>query len=400
MNVVAHAVSPRAVASGRVAEVQVLVDVAEAEAVWRALEREGAVFTPYQRYEWVALWQHHVGKLTGTTPFIVVGRDSAGQPLFLWPLALSRRGPVRVASFFCGKHSNFNFALWRRDYAAELDAGELSALLKRLAALPPRVDVLMLLNQPMEWEGLRNPFALLPHQSSPSAAHRLQLGARGDEVLARQFSSSMRGRLRGKERHLQKLAGYRFYRAESAAEANRLLDSFFAQKAMRFDAQGIRNVFAEPGMEDFIRDCCHTGLADGRPVLELYAIEGDGEVLALRAGIADGRRFSCLFNSFSQGPHSRHSPGLILTAKVIGDCADRGFEYFDLGVGDVSYKTIFCNERESLIDSFLPLTPMGQLAAGAARLAYAAKSGIKGSPRLWAAVQSCRHFVLAKHRGS
>jgi CelD/BcsL family acetyltransferase involved in cellulose biosynthesis len=382
-----------AIARGPVAHIQLFDDLSAAEPFWRALERQGAVHTPYQRYEWIALWRRHVAARRGLTPFIVVGSDAAGEPLFLWPLVRSQRGPCSVATYFGGKHANFNFALWRRDYASALTAAEVSDLLGKIAVLPGSVDFLMLFNQPVSWEGLSNPFALLPHQPSPSAAYRLRLGGSGNEVLGRLFSDSMRARLRGKERKLQQLSGYRFYRAETAAEVDRLFDSFFAQKNTRFSTQGIRNVFVEPGVEGFIRDAGHSGLASGRPVIELYAIECDSETLALRAGVKHGGRFSCMFNSFTVGEHARHSPGQLLTSKVVADCADRGLEFFDLGVGEAYYKNLFCNEVEPLFDSFLPLTPLGRLAAATARAAYAVKGRIKRTPALWTAVQVYRRLI-------
>jgi CelD/BcsL family acetyltransferase involved in cellulose biosynthesis len=376
--------------SAVLANVEVFSDLALAAPAWRALERSGAVHTPYQRYDWVALWQQHVSARTGTTPLAIVGRSADGEPLFLLPLGVSRRGPANVATFYSGKHANFNFALWRREYATQITAADLSEILKT-AGPKANVDLFMLMNQPTHWDGLANPFALLPHQASPSAAHKLRLGAPSREVMDRQLSASTQSRLRKKGRGLEKLPGYRFYRASTEAEVSGILEAFFRQKARRFRVQGLRDVFAEPGVEKFIRDACRLERTAGRPVIELYAIEAEGEPIAICGGTHDGRRFSSMFKSFSEA--ARHSPGLILTAKVIADCADRGFEFFDLGVGESNYKDVFCNEREPLFDSFLPMTPLGRLAGGALRLTYGLKGKIKTSPALWAAVQASRRLA-------
>jgi CelD/BcsL family acetyltransferase involved in cellulose biosynthesis len=376
-----------------IARIQVFDDLEAAEPYWRRLDCSGAVSTPYQRYEWVALWHRHVETLRGGTPFIAVGIDAAGEPLFLLPLTRARRGPVTVATFFGGKHSNFNFALWRREYASGLTVNDMSDLLYGIGSVSKSVDLLMLLNQPAEWKGLANPFALLPHQRAPSDGHRLRLGPSGKEVISRQFSKSMLSTLRKKECKLQKLSDYHFYRAETASEVGHLLDRFFAQKAKRFRVQGLLNVFAAPSVEAFIRDACISGLTGGRPLIELYALEGDGEMLALRGGVSDGRRFSCMFNSFTDGTHARQSPGLLLTAKVITDCEERGYDFFDLGIGEADYKNLICNETELVFDSFLPLTPVGRVAAMAAGSAYNIKDQIKRSPVIWATAQAARRFV-------
>jgi len=42
-------------------------------------------------------------------------------------------------------------------------------------------------------------------------------------------------------------------------------------------AQGLTNVFAQPGVAEFVRQASHIKRPDGRPLIELHALEGDGE---------------------------------------------------------------------------------------------------------------------------
>ena len=83
-------------------------------------------------------------------------------------------------------------------------------------------------------------------------------------------------------------------------------------------AQGLTNVFAEPGVAEFVRQASHIKLPDGRPLIELHALEGDGEVLALYGAVVDAYRFSAMFNTYTLSEHARHSPGLILLQHMIG----------------------------------------------------------------------------------
>ena len=94
----------------------------------------------------------------------------------------------------------------------------------------------------------------------------------------------MRSRLRNKERKLAKLKDYRYLRAKSADEVDRLLSYFFAQKAGKLHTLGIKNAFGQPGVEDFIRAACHEGLEGGQPIIELHALECEGDMLALFSG--------------------------------------------------------------------------------------------------------------------
>ena len=120
-----------------VARVEVFDDMAAAEPVWRALEQGHCIATPYQRYDFLHLWQRHVGAPAGVEPFIVVGFNAAGAPLFLWPLGCHRVFGLRVAGFLGGKHANFNMGLWRRDVAPRIGAKELRAVLAQLSEAVP-----------------------------------------------------------------------------------------------------------------------------------------------------------------------------------------------------------------------------------------------------------------------
>src|SRR5262249_19619417 len=68
------------------ARIDVYDDLTAAEPIWRRLEAMGALSTPYQRFEWVALWHRHVSGVQGFTPLIIVATDAAGVPMFLLPL--------------------------------------------------------------------------------------------------------------------------------------------------------------------------------------------------------------------------------------------------------------------------------------------------------------------------
>jgi CelD/BcsL family acetyltransferase involved in cellulose biosynthesis len=396
MNVVVHptAMMTRLASAGRppndaIAGIEVFSDVALAEPAWRSLERE-AIATPYQRFDFLAPWQRHVGRHAGVRPFVVTGFDRHGRPAFLWPLGMEKKGPLRIVRFLGGKHANFNFALWRGDAAASLGAADLRNLLARVGS-DHGIDLYALLRQPASWDGAANPFALLPHQRSADDCARLVLQGTGAQVIEQALSAAMRGRLRTKERKLKKLAGYRYFRAD-AGQIDRLLDAFFPLKAAHMGAQGIANAFAQPGVEAFVREVCQLGSS----LIEIHALEGDGEILAIFVAITDGRRFSLMFNTYTRSDHARQSPGLVLLVHVITQCADRGLQIFDLGVGEAGYKSFFCKEPEPLFDSFLPLTTAGRLAAMAARSGHRAKGWIKHSPILWDNLQELRRRLRGR----
>ena len=121
-------------------------------------------------------------------------------------------------------------------------------------------------------------------------------------------------------------------------------------------------MFAEPGVADFVRKACRAPFAGGR-VIDIHALECDDEVIAIFAGVADGHRFSMMFNTYTMSGRARYSPGLILMRHIIDHYGERRYRALDLGIGSDDYKRLFCKGDEPIFDSFVPLTSRGRFAA-------------------------------------
>jgi CelD/BcsL family acetyltransferase involved in cellulose biosynthesis len=373
--------------ASRIAGVDIVDDLGEAETIWRGLEDEAQFSTPYQRFDFLEPWQRQAGGREGLRPFIVIACDAERRPLLLLPLALRHEHGVRTACFMGGKHATFNMALWDRDFAAGATAADLEALISAIRGRSA-ADVLALTQQPLRWRDLPNPMALLPNR--PSANDCPLLTMEPGAAPATLISNSFRRRLKGKERKLQALAGYRYHAASDDAVITRLLDWFFAIKPLRMAEQKLPNVFAEPGVEDFIRDACMARLANGGRAIDIHALECDDEVIAIFAGVADGHRFSMMFNTYTMSGSSKYSPGLILMRDIIDHYAGRGYRALDLGIGSDDYKRLFCKSDEPIFDSFIPLSRRGQLAAAAMSGLNHAKRLVKHNPALLQMAQKLR----------
>jgi CelD/BcsL family acetyltransferase involved in cellulose biosynthesis len=376
--------------ASRIAGVEILSDFGQAEAIWQGLQDQKQFSTPFQRFDFLQPWQRQVGEREGFQPFVVIAYDGERRPLLLLPLVIKTRYGIRTASFMGGKHATFNMALWDRDFAAGATAADLEFLIAALRARAD-VDVLALTQQPPRWQDLPNPLALLPHQASANDCPLLTMvpGAPPAALI----SNSFRRRLKGKERKLQALAGYRYHVATSDTDIKRLLDWFFSIKPRRMAAQKLPNVFAEAGVEDFVRAVCMAPLPGGGRIIDIHALECDDEVIAIFAGVADGCRFSMMFNTYTLSGNSRYSPGLILMRNIIDDYAARGYDALDLGIGSDDYKRLFCKDDEPIFDSFIPLTSRGKLAAAAMSGTVRAKRLIKRTPALFHMAQSLRNVV-------
>lgn len=372
--------------ASRVATVDIVTDLGKAEAAWRELESRNVTHTPYQRFDFLAAWQRQVGAREGCSPFIVIASDAERRPLALLPLARRRSCGIDVASFMGGKHATFNMALWDRDFATGATEADMAALMAGISE-HSRADVLALYQQPTTWREMQNPLALLPHQPSVNDCPLLVMepGAEPASLI----SNSFRRRLKGKERKLQPLP-VRYYIATEDYDITRLLDWFFRIKPMRMAEQKLPNVFADPGVEDFVRAACLARLGSGGRAIDIHALECEEEVIAIFAGVADGNRFSMMFNTYTLSGNAKYSPGLILMRDIIDYYASNGYRALDLGIGSDDYKRLFCKSDEPIFDSFLPLTARGRVVAPAMSGLNRAKRMVKRNPALFEMAQKLR----------
>ena len=142
--------------ASRVAGVDILHDLSQAETIWRGLESPRQFSTPYQRFDFLSPWQRQVGERQNLLPFIVIAYDAERRPLLLLPLVLRHERGVRTACFMGGKHATFNMALWDRDFAASTTAADLDALLSAIRSRSA-ADVLALTQQPLRWRESAEP---------------------------------------------------------------------------------------------------------------------------------------------------------------------------------------------------------------------------------------------------
>jgi CelD/BcsL family acetyltransferase involved in cellulose biosynthesis len=247
--------------------------------------------------------------------------------------------------------------------------------------------MLVLRQQPRHWQDFLNPLAMLPRQRSVNDFPVLHM-VPGDPAINR-ISNSFRKRLKGKERKLQS-AGYRHHIATNDADIERLLDWFFHVKPMRMAEQKLPDVFAEPGVQQFVRAACQAQLPGGGRAIDIHALECDDEVIAIFAGVADGHRFSMMFNTYTLSARSRYSPGLILMRYIIDHYGERGYRALDLGIGSDDYKRMFCKGDEPIFDSFVPLTPRGRITALATSTLSRAKRMVKSNQALFHLAQRLR----------
>ncbi|MEW6437057.1 MAG: GNAT family N-acetyltransferase [Pseudomonadota bacterium] len=386
--------------SGRAfAVVEVHRDAAAAFAVWEELEALAPI-SIYQTRAFLVPWLETLGAARKIAPLFIAAKDHGGRPVMLLCLGVRTMGPLRIGSFLGDKASNFDMPLWRPDVI--WTRKDVEALLHRAVSLlgAAAPDVFALREQPFEWRGCRNPFALLPHQPSPNVVPAAKLEADSKKYFASKLSANARKKLRQHEMWLTDLRGpVEVIRNDTAARADSILVAFFAQRIARFREQGIEADFSDPAMQAFWKKLVRPSAAPA--AVEFYALTAGGQIVATIAGAAHAGCFSAVVNSIDMNPEiARFSPGTLLFSKLIALQCDKAVEHFDCGPGEAHYKMRYCDQTIALFDVFVPVRLQGRVFAGLRASGLRLKRAIKQNPRLFETIRGVKRRLRAQRLGA
>ncbi len=364
-------------------------DLSQLAAQWRVLQSSGMA-TPYQTYDWIRAWSDALSAPLGIKPLIVTGHDSRGRMIALLPLGVRSRRGVTCGIFLGGKHANMNMGVFEPQAMSGLSADDLGFMLRNVAERHT-IDLFHFENQPCAWLGRDNPLLKLPHQASASSAWKTTLMPDGEEMIRGLMSSESRKKLRHKEKKLGENGPVSFLETRNVSEVEAVLSAFYAQKAARFRAMGVADPFADGHVRAFLHAGATGGIAEGKQSISLFAMRLGERIVSVFGGAIHQGRFTGMFTSFDGDPVvARYSPGDLLLLHLVKMMCARGLTSFDLGTGDASYKTDYCKTEEPLFDSFLPMTPTGQVAAAGMRCAFTIKGSMKKSALALALVSRFR----------
>ena len=359
------------------------------EPVWRALEAEDGL-SLHQGYDWCRAWaESHGGRL------LVIEGVSAGRTRLILPLEIVRLGPLRIARLLASDFSNINTGLYAPSLRALAASGELDAAFRQARSLFARhFDLLLLDKVPLAWRGAQSPFAAFAGVVNQNAAFQLPLLADFEQTLAQLNAKRRRKKFRTSERRLSAIGGYEHIMAASGKEAADILETFFRQKAARFDAMGLPDVFRSEETRNFFRAlAAMPATADAYP-LRLHALrlkgENEGRILAIAGLSRKGDHVICQFGSIDETIAADASPGELLFYLAIRQLNGEGARLFDFGIGDQPYKRSWCTQETPQHDLFWAATGAGRAAAVLHRMKTGAKRFIKQNAKAYSFVQRLR----------
>lgn len=365
------------------------------ETIWRVLEAASEC-SIHQTYDWCTAWVAE----TGATPLIITATYASGpktgKTAFILPLNIKRSGLFRVASYIGASYNNANFGVFSSDLLHDANAETMQEIRRQITELPLGVDYIHLDRQPRERSQQIHPFSYWPSVENQNHAFQVTLDGGFEAVLSRGNAKRRRKKFRTSERKLDELGGYDYIRARSPEEAGELLNAFFAQKAARFDYQGIPDAFADERIKAFFHRLAQESLGQQRKSIELHAIrlrQQDGFMCAVAALSTKGTEVICQFSSIAMGEADHASPGELLFYLAIHDVCDSGAQVFDFGIGDEQFKRSWCDIETTHYDTIVAITPLGRIGALGARLTIDLKRFVKTHPFVFRLAKAIRLWI-------
>ena len=347
-----------------------------------------AVFAPAQSPHWIECWKRHCN-----ADIVVATLSRQHRQVFAVALEVVSHGSVTLACLVGGTHANGNFSPVVAGAAADIGAGDIETLIRAIRAARPDIDLIALERLVDSFRGTPNPLRHLPGAQSPNPALAVDLSGGFEAVLARASGRRKRKKHRSQTRKFEAAGGFRRLQARTRADSERLLDAFFAMKAERFAAMGVKNVFDGSPVQDFFRELFASEAHKAAPAFLLHGLEVGGRLRAVTGSSMTADSIICEFGAIAGDELAFASPGEFLFFDNIREACDQGLALYDFSVGDEAYKRLWCDIETRHIDIVVPLTFRGRASALRRRAAAAVKRRVKANRSLWETVKRARRTL-------
>jgi CelD/BcsL family acetyltransferase involved in cellulose biosynthesis len=364
-----------------------IVRAAEAKMTWAGLG-EAFFAGPAQTADWFSFWQSSVNA------DCLVAVLCAAEPVFILPLEIVQKGPVRIAIFAGGPHANCNFPAISGTH--EIGRNDLTKLFDALRQARPDIDLVSLARQLGELDGMANPLTQLPSRENANVSLAITLDRNFETVLGRNNSKRKKKKHRQNMRRFEDAGGYRIVTAVTASQAEAMLENYFVWKADRLAKAGIRNTYEPAGIKDFFRQLFAAETSLAAPRFQLKALEVAGKYRAVLGKSYSKHQTFIDFIGISEDGLVSASPGEFLFFEDIRDSCNTDLAVYCFGVGDEPYKRSWTDIEAPTYDTDISLTTKGRMYAG-----YLAARGklvrtVKQNDVIWATVRKARSHLFGK----
>lgn len=352
--------------------------------------QESGVCTGHQNYAWA---EGIVARLMpdGADLLIVEVNDAAtGAPRMLVPLIRRQAFHHRVIEWLnCGVC----------DYAAPLlaDASPWTAQSAQAAwaavrsVLPP-ADRFHITGIPTTINGVANPLASLAAiRDSIYTTFGLAIDGEPETVLKRRCKPSFVKEFNKDWRRLERLGGVELVEAGTPAEVEQTFGELLRMRLSRFRELGRFDLLTREPVVDFYRNAALKGLSDGS--VRLFGLRVGEALIAVQYLLVHQGTVHALLIAMDQSAVPNVSPGIMIMGRLMSWAREQGCGYFDLSVGNQSYKERMGAMGSVLVELCHGYTMRGSAASTAINLRSRSEAFVRSRPGLFKTVQGTMRGV-------
>ncbi len=365
------------------------------EGEWRRFEpiAEG---TPFQSFEWLSMWQRHIGSRDGVVPAIAVGRFADGSTAFIMPLGVEAHRAVRRLRWLGQELCDYNAPLLARDFSQRVTPDRFLAMWRelraRLQADPELRHAWIEFAKMPQTVGVQvNPFIYLGVVPNANSAHITLLGGEWETFYRAKRSSATRRRDRAKRRHMSKYGEIHFTTVAQPDDIRRTLDTLWEQKRKIFERKGIADIFARPGYREFFADFASNPQTGH--LVHVSRMDVGHTCAAANFAIVFGDCYYHVLSSYCDGQLTRYGPGTLHLRDLLAHAIKLGLRRFDFTIGDENYKLEWSDLCLKLCDYSTAATWRGWPASFLSVARRRAKRFIKQTPLVWQLVCHVRSVI-------
>lgn len=346
--------------------------------------QESGVCTGHQNYAWA---EGIVAGLMpqGAEPLIVEVNDATtGEPRMLVPLMRRPAFGHRVIEWLSCGVSDYSAPLLAdaRPWTTQSAQAAWAAV---RSVLPP-ADRFHITGIPPEINGVANPLALLAAtRDSLQTTFGLAIDGDPDTVLKRLCKPSFVKEFGKDWRRLERLGDVELVEAGTPAEVERIFGELVRMRLSRFRELGRFDLLTQEKVVDFYRNAAVRGLSDG--AVRLFGLRVAEALIAVQYLLVHQDTVHALLIAMDQSVVPNVSPGLAIMGRLMSWARERGFGYFDLSVGNQSYKANMGAKGSVLVELCHGYTMRGKVVSTGIDVRNRTEAFVRSNPRLLNAAQ-------------
>jgi CelD/BcsL family acetyltransferase involved in cellulose biosynthesis len=341
---------------------------------WRAIEREGALSTPFQAFA-VAEAAINAHLAHGHEPHIIVVREH-GMPVAILPLVMTTMAGSRVLRFLGDPLIQYGDAILSR-------AGNEAHLVQALHAAGKLGADAALLRKVRSDAKISPLLSRRAHVSSVEEAPYVDL--RREATLP--------------PRDARELRRYRRRLAEIGEVKLNITRGDGAIECVRTALELKRNWLSAKGFTSSVIGDAHweqvlvSLVTEHANLLACARLEVGGRLAAIEVAVTHNKRWHAFLGAIDPS-FAKSGPGQVQMADTIAHAREQGFLAYDLLAPADPFKRVIATGAIAVCDYALPLSLQGQVAARAFRFAPQAKSLLSKLP---APIRSAARTLLRLH---